>query len=138
MFALQDQIPQHSAPFATKSGLPRYGYSVRTPVNKTKEDRPEWSKLIGKKELQRLLAPISRNTLNSRLIEGDIFAKGKIRYQAAKGARKIQVAVNDLPTDLQGRFRKSQTVTQITLSHFICQYVSKRSHSLLRRFRLPL
>ncbi len=77
------------------------------PVNKTKEDRPEWSKLIGKKELQRLLAPISRNTLNSRLIEGDIFAKGKIRYQAAKGARKIQVAVNDLPTDLQGRFRKS-------------------------------
>jgi len=61
----------------------------------TKPVAPEWSGLIGKTVLRKLLAPrgepISPNTLNSRLIEGEIPAPGKIRYQAPRGARKIQV-----------------------------------------------
>ncbi len=66
----------------------------------------EWSTPVGKIKLRSMLT-ISRNTLNSRLIEGSIPVTGKIRYQAPKGARKIQVAVDDLPTDLQNRFRRS-------------------------------
>ena len=71
-----------------------------------RKNQIEWSKPIGKAELQKMLA-ISRNTLKSRLVEGDSPACGKIRYQSPKGARKIQVAVCDLPADLQMRFRKN-------------------------------
>ncbi len=66
----------------------------------------EWSKPITKKALQVKLL-ISRNTLNKRLTEGALSAAGKIRFQAPQNARKIQVAVNDLPADLQTEFRKS-------------------------------
>jgi hypothetical protein len=67
---------------------------------------PEWSKPIAKKKLREMLG-ISANTLNSRLIKGDTPAHGKIRYQAPAHARKIQVAVADLPAEVQTRFRKS-------------------------------
>lgn len=65
----------------------------------------EWSKPISKKDLFTMLG-ISRNTLNTRLITGAEPVAGQIRYQAPERARKIQVAVCDLPADLQKRFRK--------------------------------
>jgi hypothetical protein len=76
-------------------------------ADRSRPTPPEWSRPVGKQELQKMLGPISRNTLNSRLVEGATPAHGKIRYQAPAHARKIQVAVNDLPADVQTRFRKS-------------------------------
>jgi len=66
----------------------------------------EWSDLISYKELRTVLK-ISHNTLKSRLVEGEEPADNKIRFKSAKNARKIQVVVSDLSTNLQARFRRS-------------------------------
>ena len=66
----------------------------------------EWSKLVPYKDLREALV-LSQNALKSRLVDSTSPVKGKIRYQAPPGARKIQVSVADLPKDLQVRFRKT-------------------------------
>jgi hypothetical protein len=68
--------------------------------------RPQWTKPIAKKDLREALN-ISRNTLNARLTKGIEPVPGKIRYQAPERARKIQVAISDLPADAQTKFCKS-------------------------------
>lgn len=66
---------------------------------------PEWSKPIGKKDLRPALG-ISYNTLKGLLVEGPRPTSGKIRYQAPRpAARKILVALSDLPKAAQDKLR---------------------------------
>jgi hypothetical protein len=67
----------------------------------------EWSKPVSYKSLRDALT-ISQNTLKARLVKSKKPVEGKIRYTApTKTAKKIQVVVIDLPSDLQARFRRS-------------------------------
>lgn len=70
-------------------------------------DGLEWSKPVAYADLRKALT-LSQNTLKTRLVEGHDPVEGKIRYRTpTPKARKIQVVVSDLPTDLQPRFRRS-------------------------------
>lgn len=69
-------------------------------------DGPEWSKVVGQKELRTKL-DISQSTLKDRLVDGEQPVTGKYRCRRPKPtARKIQVAVEDMPEHLHGWLRK--------------------------------
>ncbi len=70
----------------------------------TPDEKIEWSKPTGKKDLLRDL-DISRKALAARLVEGIEPVKGKIRYRAPTArAHMIEVAIGDLPAPLKAKY----------------------------------
>lgn len=68
-------------------------------------ERIEWSKPVTKKSLRTDLN-ISQNTLRDRLVNGAKPVAGKYRFRAPSSkSRKIEVALNDLPANLQAKLR---------------------------------
>ena len=69
-------------------------------------DGPEWSKVVSQKDLRTKLV-MSQETLKDRLVDGEQPVTGKYRCRRPKPtARKIQVAVEDMPEHLHGWLRK--------------------------------
>jgi hypothetical protein len=66
----------------------------------------EWSKPLFYKDVAADVGPVSHNKLKDMLVEGTARVPGKIRYQkSGPNARKIQVAIADLPAKTQAKYR---------------------------------
>jgi hypothetical protein len=72
------------------------------------EQQIEWSKPLFYKVIAADVGPVSHNTLRRMLVEGTVPVPGKIRYRGSTPkARKIQVAIADLPAKTQAKYRRN-------------------------------
>lgn len=69
------------------------------------EEQVEWSRPVKKMTLDEDLS-VCRNTLNSRLHNGPEHIPGMYRYRGPMNARKIEVAIGDLPEPLRRKYRR--------------------------------
>lgn len=68
---------------------------------------PEWSRLVGQKELRSKLGIETQNTFRDRLILGLRREEGKYRHQkTSPNAKRIQVVIEDFPAHLHDWLRE--------------------------------